>query len=320
VPSLDKVAKKGASVPFFVSEVKLIGWLSIDAIVQSVTSLKIVNNTVAAIIPTYNRLATLGRALESVFTQSRQADEVCVVDDGSTDGTEELVKAQYPDTIYIRQKNSGVSSARNKGVGATTSKYLSFLDSDDEWLPKKLEIQLSALQAEPNFKLVHSDEIWIRNGKRVNQMDKHKKRGGELFTHCLPLCVISPSSVVMERSLYVDLGGFDESLPACEDYDLWLRICSREQVLYVDTPLLRKYGGHEDQLSRQHWGMDRFRVQSLVKLLSSSVLEYEQERLARMTLLEKVSILRNGALKRGKTENVKYYEKLLLDYGEVSES
>ena len=278
------------------------------------------NNSVAVIIPTYNREATLCRALESVFTQSRQADEVCVVDDGSTDGTEELVKAQYPDTIYIRQKNSGVSSARNKGVGATTSKYLSFLDSDDEWLPKKLEIQLSALQAEPNFKLVHSDEIWIRNGKRVNQMDKHKKRGGELFAHCLPLCVISPSSVVMERSLYVDLGGFDESLPACEDYDLWLRICSREQVLYVDTPLLRKYGGHEDQLSRQHWGMDRFRVQSLVKLLSSRVLEYEQERLARMTLLEKVSILRNGALKRGKTENVKYYEKLLLDYGEVSES
>jgi len=228
------------------------------------------------------------------------------------------VKQQYPDTIYIKQKNNGVSSARNTGVDATTSKYLSFLDSDDEWLPKKLETQLCALQAEPDFRLVHSDEIWIRNAKRVNQMDKHRKRGGELFAHCLALCVISPSSVVMERSLYAELGGFDESLPACEDYDLWLRLCSREQVLFIDTPLLRKYGGHEDQLSRQYWGMDRFRVQSLVKLLNSGVLEDDQKLLARMTLLEKAEILRNGAAKRGKAERAEYYEQLLIDYREVT--
>ncbi|MDE0980521.1 MAG: glycosyltransferase family 2 protein [Gammaproteobacteria bacterium] len=276
------------------------------------------NDTVAVIIPTYNRAATLGRALESVYTQSRQADEVCVVDDGSVDGTEELVKQHYPDTIYIKQKNSGVSSARNTGVDATTSKYLSFLDSDDEWLPKKIETQLRTLQAEPDFRLVHSDEIWIRNGKRVNQMDKHRKRGGELFASCLALCVISPSSVVMERSLYVELGGFDESLPACEDYDLWLRLCSRERVFYIDTPLLRKYGGHDGQLSRQYWGMDRFRVQSLIKLLKSGVLEDGQERLTKMTLLEKAEILRNGAAKRGKAESVEYYEQLLIDYREVS--
>ncbi|PCI77736.1 MAG: glycosyl transferase [SAR86 cluster bacterium] len=276
------------------------------------------NDTVAVIIPTYNRVALLGRALESVTTQSRQADEVCVVDDGSIDGTEELVKDHYPDTIYIKQENSGVSSARNKGVEATTSQYLSFLDSDDEWLPKKLETQMSALQAEPDFRLVHSDEIWVRNGKRVNQMDKHRKRGGELFARCLPLCVISPSSVVLERSLYVELGGFDESLPACEDYDLWLRLCSREQVLFIDTPLLKKYGGHEDQLSRQYWGMDRFRVQSLVKLLNTGVLKDEQERLAKITLLEKVEILRNGAAKRGKTESAEYYEQLLINFSEVA--
>lgn len=280
--------------------------------------MKTVNDTVAVIIPTYNRAATLGRALESVYTQSRQADEVCVVDDGSVDGTEELVKQHYPDTIYIKQKNSGVSSARNTGVDATTSKYLSFLDSDDEWLPKKIETQLRTLQAEPDFRLVHSDEIWIRNGKRVNQMDKHRKRGGELFASCLALCVISPSSVVMERSLYAELGGFDESLPACEDYDLWLRLCSRERVFYIDTPLLRKYGGHDGQLSRQYWGMDRFRVQSLIKLLKSGVLEDGQERLTKMTLLEKAEILRNGAAKRGKAESVEYYEQLLIDYREVS--
>ena len=280
--------------------------------------MKAVNDSVAVIIPTYNRAATLGRALDSVYAQSRQADEVCVVDDGSIDGTEELVKDQYPNALYIRQENSGVSSARNKGVEATTSKYLSFLDSDDEWLPKKLETQLSALQSEPDFKLVHSDEIWIRNGTRVNQMDKHRKRGGELFARCLPLCVISPSAVVLERSLYVELGGFDESLPACEDYDLWLRLSSREQVLYIDAPLLKKYGGHEDQLSRQYWGMDRFRVQSLIKLLNSGVLEDEQDRMVRVTLLKKAKILRNGAAKRGKTESAEYYEQLITVYGDVA--
>ena len=276
------------------------------------------NDSVAVIIPTYNRVATLGRALDSVYAQSRPAEEICVVDDGSTDGTEELVKDRYPNIVYIKQKNSGVSSARNKGVASTSSKYLAFLDSDDEWLPKKLEVQLSALQLEPGFKLVHSDEIWIRNGKRVNQMDKHRKRGGELFARCLPLCVISPSSVVMERALYVGLGGFDELLPACEDYDLWLRLCSREQVLYIDAPLLKKYGGHEDQLSRQHWGMDRFRVQSLVKLLNSGVLEDDQDQLVRVTLLEKAKILRNGAEKRGKIERAEYYEQLITGYGNVS--
>ena len=271
------------------------------------------NDSVAVIIPTYNRAATLGRALDSVYAQTRPAEEVCVVDDGSVDGTEELVRDQYPDATYIKQENSGVSSARNTGVEATTSTYLSFLDSDDEWLPKKLETQLSALQAEPDFKLVHSDEIWIRNGKRVNQMDKHKKRGGDVFFHCLPLCVISPSAVVMQRSLFLDLGGFDELLPACEDYDLWLRLCSREKVLYIDVPLLKKYGGHEDQLSRQYWGMDRFRVQSLVKLLGSGVLEGEQEQMVRMTLLEKAKILRNGAAKRGKVESAEYYDQLIAD-------
>lgn len=277
------------------------------------------NDSVAVIIPTYNREATLCRALDSVYAQLRQADEVCVVDDGSVDNTEELVKVQYPNVIYIKQENSGVSSARNRGVEATAATYLAFLDSDDEWLPDKLKQQLAVLQASPDNRLVHSDEIWIRNGKRVNQMDKHKKRGGEVFSDCLALCVISPSAVVLERSLYTELGGFDESLPACEDYDLWLRICSREQVLYIDTPLLRKYGGHEDQLSQQHWGMDRFRVQSLVKLLSSGVLDVEQERLARETLLEKAKILRNGAAKRGKTESVEYYDDLIAGVGELND-
>jgi glycosyltransferase involved in cell wall biosynthesis len=279
------------------------------------------STSVAVIVPTYNRVKTLERALDSVYAQSRQADEVCVIDDGSTDGTEQLLRDQYPELIYIKQTNRGVSSARNKGVETTTSRYLAFLDSDDEWLPQKLEQQLAALDADSDCRLVHSNELWIRNGRRVNQMDKHRKRGGDIFEHCLGLCVISPSAVVMERVLFEDLGGFDESLPACEDYDLWLRLCSRERVLYIDEALLRKYGGHSDQLSRQYWGMDRFRVTSLLKLLEGRELSEEQERLVRKTLLEKAEILRNGAIKRGKTESAAYYSLLITEHcAEVREN
>lgn len=272
------------------------------------------SNTVAVIVPTYNRASTLSRALDSVYAQTRRADEVCVVDDGSVDDTEELIRSRYPEAIYIRQENAGVSAARNRGVEATVSNYVAFLDSDDEWLPSKIEKQLSALNENPQYRIVHSDEIWIRNGKRVNQMGKHRKGGGEIFSRCLPLCVISPSAAVIDRRLFMELGGFDEALPACEDYDLWLRICRREQVLYIDTPLLRKFGGHADQLSIKHWGMDRFRVQSLIKLLDSEILTAEQDRLVRVTLKEKAGILHNGAVKRDKAETAEYYANLLENY------
>lgn len=253
--------------------------------------------SVAVIIPTYNRGAVLARALDSVAAQTVAADEVIVVDDGSTDTTESLL-AEYPDVTYIRQPNRGVSAARNIGIETAASKWVAFLDSDDEWLPEKLQKQLNASAQDIHCPLIHSDEIWIRNGVRVNQMDKHAKAGGMIFERCLPLCAISPSAALVKRSLLLELGGFNETLPACEDYDLWLRLCAQHAVLYVDEPLLKKYGGHADQLSRQHWGMDRFRIRALDDLLQSGVLDPEQERAARTTLLEKSAIVLQGAKKR----------------------
>jgi glycosyltransferase involved in cell wall biosynthesis len=273
-----------------------------------------VNESTAVIIPTYNRAATLPRALDSVYKQTMQAAEVCVVDDGSTDCTEQLIKSRYPNVRYIRRENGGVSAARNSGIVATTSRWLAFLDSDDEWLPKKLELQLAALQNNSDQRLIHCNEHWIRNGKLVNKLEKHRKRGGHIFPHCLPLCVISPSTVMIDRSLLSEMEGFDESLPACEDYDLWLRICCREAVLYLDTPLLNKYAGHEDQPSTTYWGMDRFRVQALSKLLRSSCLTREQASLAGSTLIDKTQILRNGALKRRKHKDLRYYDTLLAEF------
>jgi glycosyltransferase involved in cell wall biosynthesis len=260
--------------------------------------------TVSVIIPSYNRCQSLPRALDSVLAQTRPAEEIIVVDDGSDDGTAAMLARDYPDLTCLVQDNRGVSAARNAGIRAARGDWIALLDSDDEWLPQKLERQLQALQQARRSDsaaplLVHCDEIWIRKGRRVNPMDKHAKAGGWIFERCLPLCAISPSAVLMARELLTDVGEFDEDLPACEDYDLWLRICSRYPVLYVDEPLLKKYGGHSDQLSRQHWGMDRFRVQALDKLLSVGGLDATQQEQATAMLHEKCRILRLGAEKRG---------------------
>lgn len=275
-----------------------------------------IKQTIAVIIPTFNRMSVLSRALDSVYAQTLPPDEVLVVDDGSTDGTREFVQQNYPDAIYLYQDNKGVSAARNLGIKRSNSSWLAFLDSDDEWLPPKLELQVAGLRDNPDYSLVHSDEIWIRRGVRVNQMNKHQKTGGYIFDRCLPLCAISPSSVLITRQLLLEMDCFDERLPACEDYDLWLKVCCRYPVLYIDQPLLRKYGGHQDQLSAKYWGMDRFRVQALEKLLKSASLSGEQTQLSKTMLIQKSRILSAGASKRGNTETAAYYTKLIQDYSE----
>lgn len=269
---------------------------------------------VTVIIPTYNRVHTLARALDSVFQQTLQPVAIIVVDDGSDDDTERFIRNRYPNVVYCRQENRGVSSARNHGVVKSQSQWVAFLDSDDEWMPQKLAKQMQALQHDPGHQLVHCNEIWIRRGVRVNPHHKHAKSGGYIFERCLPLCVISPSAVVMKKALFQQVGGFDESLPACEDYDLWLRICCQHSVLYLEEPLLRKYGGHEDQLSRKHWGMDRFRVTALQKLLESAVLSDEQYSAAREILLQKLAILHAGARKRGNEKLCQFCTGLASQY------
>lgn len=267
--------------------------------------------TISVVIPTYERAHTLSRALDSVLAQTRTAEEIIVIDDGSTDGTAARVRRDYPAVKLIQQPNSGVSAARNRGIEASCGEWIALLDSDDEWLPRRLEKQLALLAAYPEHKLIHSDEIWIRDGRRVNQMKKHAKRGGSIFRHCLPLCAISPSAAMIHRSLFDEIGLFDESLPACEDYDLWLRITSRYPVLYCEQPLINKYGGHEDQLSRKHWGMDRFRIRALIKIMEQGELGKEEFSAAHATLLNKVQVVLKGARKRDNRELIEQYERLL---------
>lgn len=266
---------------------------------------------ISVIIPTFNRAQTVCRAIDSVVNQTFAPIEVIVVDDGSTDNTKQVLSQRYGKTIclLINEHNQGVSAARNVAIHYSTGDWIAFLDSDDEWLPKKLARQIEQLQSCGSI-FCHTNEIWIRDGVRVNAMKKHTKQGGNIFHRCVDMCVISPSSAMIKKAALLEYGGFDESLPACEDYDLWLRLTSNIEVSYIDEPLLIKFGGHEDQLSRKYWGMDRFRVHSLSNLLSNGTLNTQQETLVRKSLAKKLAILQKGAIKHRNSELLNYCSEL----------
>ena len=257
---------------------------------------------VSVIIPTYNRARIVGEAIDSVLAQRYDDFELIVVDDGSTDGTEEVVASYLPRLTYINQEHQGVSAARNHGIASARGEYLSFLDSDDLWLREKLSTQMHFMESHPEYRICYTDEIWIRNGVRVNPMKKHKKYSGMIFEQCLPLCIVSPSSVLIVRTLLDEVGTFDEGLEVCEDYDLWLRIAARYPIHFIEKPLIVKRGGHGDQLSKKFNSQDRFRIQALTKLLAEDYISPRQRELAWRELAKKCAIYGKGCIKRGKKE------------------
>jgi glycosyltransferase involved in cell wall biosynthesis len=268
----------------------------------------------SVIIPTYNRKEVLKRAIDSVLAQTFSGFEVIVVDDGSQDDTGDLLKESYPNVQYFKIENQGVSAARNFGVSKARGKFLAFLDSDDEWLPKKLEKQFEYISEKPETKLIHSNEIWIRNGKRVNQMKKHVKQGGDFFHRALELCLISPSAVVIEKQFFEKHEGFDVSFEVCEDYDLWLRMKSDPaigEIAYHEEPLIKKYGGHEDQLSRKYFAMDFWRVRSMYRLLQTVELSGDRKKALLDVLIKKCEILIAGYQKHNNLENVPMVKEIL---------
>jgi glycosyltransferase involved in cell wall biosynthesis len=267
---------------------------------------------VSVVITTYNRHQFLKGAVISVLNQDYQDREVIVIDDGSTD--ESMKEIEGLPVRYVWKKNGGISSARNKGIEVAQGDYIAFLDVDDQWMKGKLSTQMKRMEEE-GFSISYTDEIWIRNGKRINQKLKHKKYSGHIFEKCLPLCIISPSSVVIKREIFDKVGLFDESLPVCEDYDLWLRITAGHPVLFIERPLIVKRGGHDDQLSRSYEAMDKFRIQSLANIFKSGILNETQKIMAAEELRTKCRIVANGAKKRGRAEEAEHYLKLgSMDY------
>lgn len=274
---------------------------------------------ISVVIPTLNRINTLQRALDSVINQTYKPAEIIVVDNGSSDGTLKFLREQYPKITILTENKIGVSSARNKGIKKSINQWIALLDSDDAWHPRKLEIQTSMLDsALKEYNLIHTDEVWFRNNKHINQMKKHKKQGGYIFERCLSLCCISPSSVLFKKNILDKVGLFDESLPVCEDYDMWLKICSSEEVLFAQDKLTYKYGGHKDQLSKSYWGMDRFRIKSIENVIKNFDLTYKQKKQAKKELIKKLKIIINGAFKRNNLSIVNEFSTKLEYWDKVN--
>ena len=286
---------------------------------MSICQIKQMEIKVSVIIPTLNRRELITRALDSVVSQTYPIHEIIIVDNGSTDNTIPMLSENYPFVKILKEKRLGVSSARNTGIHAAKGDWLALLDSDDAWHTTKIERQLDCYSSiGKDYRLIHTSEIWYKNGKLLNQKKTHKKLGGNIFSECVRLCCISPSSSLIRRDIFSDVGYFDEELPACVDYDFWLRLSCREEVLFVDEPLTIKYGGHKDQLSKKYWGMDRFRVTALEKIINQGKLTEDQFNIAFQSLLLRLRIIHEGAKKRKNIKIEKMYWEKIQNWKEFS--
>jgi len=264
---------------------------------------------ISVVIPTFNRLSVLVRALDSAINQTIKPYEIIVIDDGSSDQTRNWIRNKFPEINYFYQKNMGVSTARNTGIDMAKGDWIAFLDSDDEWDKAKLELQSKAIHNNKDIPLSHTNEIWIKNGVRINQKRGHQKFGGQIFNQCLKKCIISPSTVIIRKDIFNEIGLFDTSLPICEDYDLWLRFTARYPVLLLEKELTIKYGGHSDQLSNIDSGIEKYHIISLEKLLLKNFIDPVFKKNAKETLLQKLEIYSSGLKKRNKVDDIAKFDK-----------
>jgi glycosyltransferase involved in cell wall biosynthesis len=256
---------------------------------------------ISVIIPTFNRAEFLDRTILSVLNQSYSAGEIILVDDGSEDNTEDVVKKHG--IKYIYKQNAGVSSARNMGIKESKNEWVAFLDSDDQWHIDKLKLQVDFHKQNSDIVFSHTDESWLYNGKIKNKKKIHKKPFGECFLQNIDFCKIGASTAIMHKTIFDDVGLFDESLPVCEDYDMWLRISKKYSIGYIDKELIIKHAGHENQLSFSGFGFDRFRVSALLKHIDGL---YADD--VKKEIIKKCDILIQGAKKHNNEEIIKTYQ------------
>lgn len=269
---------------------------------------------ISVIIPVHNRVDLVKRAVASVLGQTFRDYELIIVDDGSEDNIRSALAELDGKIKVFSQPHRGVSAARNLGISRSSGELAAFLDSDDEWLPHKLERQLALFDPTNRGFVCHTDEIWIRNGKEVPQKKVHRKQGGRFFERALRLCLISPSSVVISRHLLDTVGWFDEELQAAEDYDLWLRVTAFHEVDFIPEPLVIKHGGHDDQLSHTIPAIDRFRIQAIAKILKNPNLIPAYREAAVAELVRKCHIFASGCEKRGRLQEAQHYRELAQAY------
>jgi len=275
------------------------------------------DSSVSVIIPTYERWALLAQAANSVFGQRVSPCELIVVDDGSTDWTAEYCArlARRPEFSYISLSHSGKpGKVRNAGARLAKGEYLAFLDSDDLWKPEKLARQIEFFEANPELRICHTREVWQRGERIVSQVGQRQRRAGDIFADALKKCIIGPSTVMMRRELFEELGGFREDLEIAEDYELWLRLTAKYPVGYLDEPLTIKRGGHLDQLSEKYGQIEIFRIRALLLNLEAGTFTGNKRELAAGELARKCRIYAQGCEKRGKQEEARRYREIAGRY------
>ncbi len=208
-----------------------------------------VQTLVSTVIPTYDRKADVVLAVASALAQTHAAQEVLVVDDGSRDGTAEALRARYGDRVTIvRTERLGVSGARNRGMAEARGDVIAFLDSDDEWEPEKLAKQVAWLEARPAFGMVITDVAQMDRDRKtfhVFHRRDHVPVDGDVLVHLLTQPALAPSSALLRRRVYDEVGGFDTSLPTAEDIDFHLRVAARFEIGVIEEPLTRCMRGHD---------------------------------------------------------------------------
>lgn len=221
--------------------------------------------TVSVVIPTYNSARYVTAAVESVIMQTFRDVEIIVVDDGSTDNTREVIKHYGAPVRYLYQKNDGVATARNHGIAESRGRYIGFLDADDTWLPRKLERQLAALSEHPEYRLCYSAHTLADSELVPLSVGQSKRYGNALEDLLLRGNVIgSICTVLCERELFAHVGVFDPELSQCADWDMWVRLATLTEFLYLDEPLVT-YRQHDMNMSRNAPLLEKDSVRVLEK-------------------------------------------------------
>ena len=237
---------------------------------------------VSAIIPTYNYARYVAAAIKSVLAQSFKDLEIVVVDDGSTDETTETLRPFAERIRYIPQVHRGLAAARNVGIRVARGRYLAFLDSDDLWLPDKVSMQVARLDAEPAVGVVYCEAVLFDEASQTviphSYWSHHPS--GRILPWLIRQNVVPSPTPMVRRELFDQVGPFDESLSACEDWDMWIRIAQVSEFAYVDR-VLAEYRVHSANMSLDHERMMTNRLRVLEKAFSAAGVSPATRRLRR---------------------------------------
>lgn len=299
---------------------------------------------VTVVVPTCNRKDFVTQALHSVFSQNYRNFEIVVVDDGSTDGTAahllrtfgaearavELVARRNPAALtpfyhtfthqgllvrYEYHQNRGLGAARNRGIRHARGSYIAFLEAEDIWEPGHLRSQIDFLEGHRGACIARVGERPAKEGPRSRRARRGEVASGNLFAQALEQAPAGISCAVVHRSCFAECGEFDENMPACEDYDLWLRLTARFPVYYVEGPEVTRRAPRPDG-SPHAWTSDRFRVYSLEKSFQSGQLDSEQRFLVSQALVRRCERLVEGYRRQKSEERANFYERKRRRFGQ----